>query len=178
MVFLPDSFFIRVLTVEKIYGNRIQPIYRWAVGSLVAVSLIFLMAAAIGGLVSPLPATIIIILGLAFVVIYGRAGTVISADSDSVQVQLPPLWRKRIWFKDIESIVVEPIKPIEREWGNRGSLKREGQIFIDAGQSKTCLAFYLADGTVIRLGVSSPEHGADIADILAPRREESSTAID
>lgn len=157
--------------MEKTYGNRVPAAYRWAMSSLVTVSLIFLVAAAFGGLVSPLSAAVLTIIGLAFVVIYWRAGTMIAADSDSVRVQLPPLWRKNIQFKDIRTIEVETIKPIEREWGNRGSLKKGGEIFVDAGHSKTCLAFYLIDSNVIRLGVSSPQRGRKILEALESCRK-------
>lgn len=80
-----------------------------------------------------------------------------SADSESVKLSLFPLGWKRIPVTQISSLEIEPITPIDRERGNRGSLRKNGEIFLDAGQSRHCLAFYLKDGTVIRLGMSSPE---------------------
>lgn len=163
--------------MEKVYGNRIPSAYRWTVGLLVAMSLIFLVTVTFSGLVNPLPSVILTIICLVFVIIYWRAGTIVSANSNSVQLQLPPLWRKTIQFEEIRSIAVEPIKPLEREWGNRGSLKRGGEIFIDAGQSTSCLAFYLIDSKVIRIGVSSLKRGQEIANVLESHREKSSTVV-
>lgn len=156
--------------MEKTYGNRIPSVYRWGVGALVFVPLLFLGAAAFAGLLTPLPALFLALFGMAFVFVYWTGGTTVSADADSVRLALFPLWRKTIPAGEIRSIGVEAIKPLEREWGNRGSLRRDGEIFVDAGQSRTCLAFHLSDGSIIRLGVSSPEHGQDIADALELQR--------
>lgn len=156
--------------MEKTYGNRIPAVYRWAVGALVLVPLLFLGSAAFAGLVTPLPALLLALFGLVFVFVYWKGGTTVSADANSVRLALFPLWRRSIPVGEIQSIGVEPVKPLEREWGNRGSLRRDGEIFVDAGQSRTCLAFHLVDGRIIRLGVSSPEHGQEIADALELQR--------
>lgn len=156
--------------MDRTYGNRIPHTYRWAVGALVVVPLLFLGAAAVAGLASPLSAGFLGLLGVVFVGLYWAGGTTVSADSDSARVALFPLWRRRIPFRDIESIAVEPVKPLEREWGNRGSLRRDGEILVDAGQSKNCLAFHLTDGTAIRIGVYSAEHGQEIVDRLDRHR--------
>lgn len=152
--------------MAKTYGNRIPSVYRWGVGALVLVPLLFLWLAAFAGLVTPLLALLLAVLGTLFVFAYWTGGTTVSADADSVRLALFPLWRRSIPAGEIQSIGVEPIKPLEREWGNRGSLRRDGEIFVDAGQSQTCLAFRLSDGSIIRLGVSSREHGQEIADAL------------
>jgi hypothetical protein len=152
--------------MEKRYGNRIPSVHRWAVAALVLVPVFLLGVAAVAGTVTPLPALLLAVVGTLFVFAYWTGGTTVSADADSVRLALFPLWRKSIPSGEIRSIRVEPIKPLEREWGNRGSLRRDGEIFVDAGQSQTCLAFHLVDGSTIRLGVSSPEHGQDIAEAL------------
>lgn len=87
----------------------------------------------------------------------------VSATSSRVHLGPFPLWSTRIPAEQIGVVVVEPITPIGREWGNRGSLRRHGEIFLDAGHSTTCLAFHLTDDRVIRIDVESPERGRDIA---------------
>ena len=159
--------------MHRTYGNRIPPTYRWAVATLVLVSLLVLGAATFAGLVSPLPAVVILVLGVVVTALYRAGGTTVSADAETVRVALFPLWRRRIPFRDIGSIAVEPVTPLEREWGNRGSLRRNGEIFVDAGQSRTCLAFHLIDGTIIRIGVSSVDVGQNNADTLDHHRARS-----
>lgn len=151
------------MNVGVTYGNRIPPVFRWAVAALVLAPLSALVVASLGGFVEPLPAVVLTVFGVAAVCIYWTAGTLVHADSNAVRMSLPPFWRKRVPFTSIRSIKVESIAHIGREWGIRGSLRRHGEVFVDAGESRTCLAFYLFDGGVIRLGVSSPEHGVDIA---------------
>lgn len=152
--------------MERVYGNRIQQAYRWAVAVLVVVPVLALATGAFAGLVEAIPAGILTALGVGAVALYCAGGTVISADPTTVRVALFPLWRKRIPVKRIQSIAVEPVAPIGREWGNRGSLRRSGETFVDAGHSTWCVAFHLFDGTVVRIGVESPEWGNEIVDEL------------
>ncbi|WJY92200.1 hypothetical protein CFAEC_06865 [Corynebacterium faecale] len=154
---------IRVMPVKRTYGNRIPPVYRWAVSALVAISLMFVVIAAATGALDLVRATVFTAIGLMFLVLYHVAGTLVTADAEAVRIWLFPLWRKRVPADQIASIHVETITPIDREWGNRGSLRKDGELFLDAGQSRRCLAFYLVDGTVIRLGVCTPEHGDSMA---------------
>ena len=152
------------------YGNRIPPVYRWAVAALVLVPLGFMVWAAVVGLVGPTPTIMFTVFGVGFFFLYSRAGTVVTVDDDAVRLGLFPLWRARLRFEEIQRITVESVRPLDREWGTRGSLRGDGEIFVDAGHSTTCLACYLVDGSVIRLGVSSPEHACTIAAAL-PRKE-------
>lgn len=154
---------VRVMSVKRTYGNRVPPVYRWAVSALVAISLMFLMIAATIGALDLVRATVFTAIGLIFLVVYHLAGTLVMADAEAVRIWLFPLWRKRVPANQIASILVETITPIDREWGNRGSLRKDGELFLDAGQSRHCLAFYLVDDTVIRLGVCTPEHGDAMA---------------
>lgn len=73
------------------------------------------------------------VLGIIFLAIYATAGATVSADSEAVKLSLFPLWRKRIPVALISSIEVEPIKPIDREWGNRGSLGKSGGSLLTPG---------------------------------------------
>lgn len=148
-----------VTPVKKAYGNRIPPVYRWAVSLLILIALGLAVVAGVSQAVDLLTMILLGIVGIIFLAIYATAGTTMSADSETAKLSLFPLWRKRIPVAQISSIEVEPIKPIDREWGNRGFLRKSGEIFVDAGQSRHCLAFYLGDGIVNRLGVSSPEQG-------------------
>lgn len=152
--------------MDPIYGNRIPPAYRWAVSVLVLAPLAFLGWAAAAGLVSPTPAFLVMLLGVGFVILYWKAGTTVSVCDGVVRLRLFPLWAARVRVDQIQTIAVEPVAPLGREWGNRGSLRRDGEIFVDAGHSTTCLAVYLLDGCVIRLGMSSPEHAHTIATAL------------
>lgn len=154
---------VRVMPVKRTYGNRIPPVYRWAVSALVAISLMFLVIAAATGALDLVRATVFTVIGLILLAFYHMAGTMVTADAQAVRIWLFPLWRKRVPVDQIASILVETITPIDREWGNRGSLRKDGELFLDAGQSRRCLAFYLVDGTVIRLGVCTPEQGDAMA---------------
>lgn len=152
--------------MDTTYGNRIPPAYRWAVAALVLVPLGFMVWAAVGGLVGPTPTIVFTLLGVGFVLVYSRAGTTVAADEEAVRLSLFPVWRARVRFEEIRTVAVEPVHPLSREWGNRGSLRRDGEIFIDAGHSTTCLAFYLGDGAVVRLGMASPDRAHSIAAAL------------
>lgn len=125
--------------------------------------------AAVGGLVGPTPTIVFTLLGVGFVLVYSRAGTTVAADEEAVRLSLFPVWRTRVRFEQIQTVDVEPVTPLAREWGNRGSLRRDGEIFVDAGHSTTCLAFYLLDGSVIRLGMSSPEHAHTLVAALSAK---------
>ena len=152
--------------MDTTYGNRIPPSYRWAVTMLVLVPLAFLGWAAAAGLVSPTSAFLVMLLGVGFVAAYWKAGTTVSIRGGVIHLRLFPLWGTRVRFEQIQTVALEPIASLGREWGNRGSLRRDGEIFVDAGHSTTCLAVYLLDGCVIRLGMSSPEHAHTIATAL------------
>lgn len=149
------------------YGNRLPTAYRWGVAALAMVPLVALLAGALAGQVALLPAFVLFALGVAAAAVYWAGGTTISADDGSVCIALFPLWRRRVPAEQIRSVHIEAVAPIGREWGNRGSLRRDGEIFIDAGHSSTCVAFHLHDGRVIRVGVESPERGARIVESLA-----------
>ena len=148
------------------YGSRIPPVYRWSVTALVLVPIIGVLVAAAAGYSSPLVATILAVVGVALTALYWAGGTVIAADAQAVRLQLFPLWRRRVRVEQIRSLAVESVAPLGREWGTRGSLRRHGHIFVDAGQSTTCLAVHLTDGRVIRMGVDSPERAHGIVDAL------------
>ena len=149
------------------YGNRVPPVFRWSVAVLILVPLAALVGSSFAGFVDePAPVVVLTAIGVIVVCVYWRAGTLVRADPDAVRVSLPPFWTRRIPLATIRSVEVESIAHIGREWGIRGSLRSHGEVFVDAGESRTCLAFYLGDGRVIRLGVSSPERGSDIADRL------------
>ena len=151
--------------MDTTYGNRIPPVYRWAVAALVLVPLGFMVWAAVVGLVGPTPTIVFTLLGVGFILGYSRAGTVVTVDEDAVRLSRCPLGRARLRFED-QTVAVEPIAPLGREWGNRGSLRRDGEIFVDAGHSTTCLAFHLGDGAVVRLGMASPDRAHTIAAAL------------
>ncbi|MBS7548843.1 hypothetical protein [Dietzia massiliensis] len=153
--------------MDRVYGNRLPTAYRWGVTALAMVPLVALVAGALAGQVALVPAFVLFALGAAAVAVYWAGGTTISADDGTVRIALFPLWRRRIPAEQIRSVHVEAVTPIGREWGNRGSLRRDGEIFIDAGHSSTCVAFHLHDGRVIRVGVESPEWGAWIVESLA-----------
>ncbi|OAH62921.1 hypothetical protein AYJ66_12240 [Dietzia cinnamea] len=149
------------------YGNRLPTAYRWGVTALAMVPLVALLAGALAGQVALLPASGLFVLGVAAGAVYWAGGTTISAGDGFVRIALFPLWRRRVPAEQIRSVHIEAVAPIGREWGNRGSLRRDGEIFIDAGHSSTCVAFHLHDGRVIRVGVESPERGARIVESLA-----------
>ncbi|AWH92853.1 hypothetical protein [Dietzia lutea] len=153
--------------MDRVYGNRLPTEYRWGVTALALVPLVALLAGALAGQVALLPAFALFALGVAAVSVYWAGGTTISADDGLVRIALFPLWRRRIPAEQIRSVRVEAVAPIGREWGTRGSLRRDGEIFIDAGHSSTCVAFHLHDGRVIRAGVESPERGRRIVESLA-----------
>ena len=148
------------------YGNRLPPAYRWGVAALALVPLLALLVGALAGQVALVPALILFVSGTAAAAAYWAGGTTISVDGGLVRVALFPLWRRAVPAEQIRSIQVEAVAPIGREWGNRGSLRRDGEIFIDAGHSSTCVAFHLHDGRVIRVGVESPERGRRIVESL------------
>lgn len=152
--------------------------YRWAVTALVAVPLLALAAGAATGQVDPLPALVLVALGAVAVAAYAAGGTTIAADAAAVRVALFPLWRRRIPAAQLRSVDVEPVAPLGREWGNRGSLRRDGEVFVDAGHSTSCLAFRLDDGRVIRVGVGSPERGRAIVAALERAIWTRPTAVD
>lgn len=152
--------------MDTTYGNRIPPVYRWAVAALVLVPLGFMVWAAVVGLVGPTPTIMFTVFGVGFFFLYSRAGTVVTVDEDAVRLSLFPLWRARLRFEEIQRITVESVRPLDREWGTRGSLRGDGEIFVDAGHSTTCLAFHLGDGAVVRLGMASPDRAHTIAAAL------------
>lgn len=157
----------RVDAVDRVYGNRLPLAYRWGVTALALVPLLALLAGALAGQVDLLPAFALFALGVVAMALYWTGGTTISADDGLVRVALFPLWRRRIPAEQIRSVRVEAVAPIGREWGNRGSLRRDGEIFVDAGHSSSCVAFHLHDGRVIRVGVESPERGRWIVETLS-----------
>lgn len=155
-----------MIGVNMTYANRIPPGYRWAMTGLVTAPLVVVVVAVIAGYVGLVEAVLLGAVVAVFVAVYLASGTVISATPDSVLLQLFPLWRKRVLRAEIRAIRVEEVEPLRREWGSRGSLRRDRAILVDAGHSTTCLAFHLVDGTVIRMGVASPERGKQIVRML------------
>lgn len=91
------------------------------------------MVAGVSQAVDLLTQILLGVLGIIFLAIYATAGATVSADSETVKLSLFP--RKRIPVALISSIEVEPIKPIDREWGNRGSLGKSGGSLLTPGSS-------------------------------------------